>query len=174
MHAAIPERYYQRLGKRKALRAEDHFRDDPSFFPLAPKVRQVDWHGKYTAGSGVRNLHGAELSSIVLESGRVHWRPYRALVRQVHPRAGWRRIYSVKRMEHGCQSRRMVCTHTDARRTRWGPVDHRLVQPDHPSTIRNLQDLSSARAMLMKTNCATNSTAASTGLFMMMRRLPRP
>jgi hypothetical protein len=31
--------------------------DSQRFYPLTEKVRQVDFHGKYTAGSGQRHLH---------------------------------------------------------------------------------------------------------------------
>ena len=51
MYSAVPERYHKRLddAERHVLRT---ISDDASFYPLAPKVRQVDWHGMYTAGSG--------------------------------------------------------------------------------------------------------------------------
>lgn len=51
MFTAIPERYYRRLDNSKphVLRS---IADDASFFPVAEHVRQVDWHGRYTAGSG--------------------------------------------------------------------------------------------------------------------------
>ncbi|MEM8485441.1 MAG: PVC-type heme-binding CxxCH protein [Bacteroidota bacterium] len=52
LHAAIPEQYYQRLLENKKPYVLSSIADDASFFPIAPKVRQVDWHGKYTAGSG--------------------------------------------------------------------------------------------------------------------------
>ncbi len=51
MHSAIPERYHQRLDD-SSPHVLNTIADDASFFPLAPKVRQVDWHGLYTAGSG--------------------------------------------------------------------------------------------------------------------------
>ncbi|MFK7845104.1 MAG: PVC-type heme-binding CxxCH protein [Rhodothermales bacterium] len=52
MHSAIPERYYKRLKTDAKSHVLNTIADDASFFPIAPKVRQVDWHGKYTAGSG--------------------------------------------------------------------------------------------------------------------------
>ncbi len=52
MHSAVPERYYQRLKDDNRPHVLNSISDDNSFFPLAPKVRQVDWHGRYTAGSG--------------------------------------------------------------------------------------------------------------------------
>ena len=51
MHSAIPERFYQRIDDSKSHVLKT-VADDASFFPVASKVRQVDWHGLYTAGSG--------------------------------------------------------------------------------------------------------------------------
>ena len=51
MYSAVPERYYRRLDDSRQHVLQT-ISDDASFYPLAPKVRQVDWHGMYTAGSG--------------------------------------------------------------------------------------------------------------------------
>ena len=50
MFSAIPERFYSRLndGAAHVLRT---IADHPQFFPISSHVRQVDWHGLYTAGS---------------------------------------------------------------------------------------------------------------------------
>lgn len=52
MHSAIPARYYRRLQDDNRPHVLTTISDDNRFFPLAPNVRQVDWHGRYTAGSG--------------------------------------------------------------------------------------------------------------------------
>ena len=51
MYSAIPERFHQRIDDTKPHVLKS-IATDPSFFPLASHVRQVDWHGMYTAGSG--------------------------------------------------------------------------------------------------------------------------
>lgn len=51
MHSAIPERFYHRIDDSKphVLKTVS---DNAHFYPVTSKVRQVDWHGLYTAGSG--------------------------------------------------------------------------------------------------------------------------
>ena len=47
---------------------------DNRFFPITDKVRQVDWHGGFTAGGRACPLHRARLSPPVLEPDRVRRR----------------------------------------------------------------------------------------------------
>ncbi len=51
LFSAIPERYYRRFGGNRphVLRS---IADDARFYPVTDHVKQVDWHGRYTAGSG--------------------------------------------------------------------------------------------------------------------------
>ena len=47
----IPNRYYEAVSGWSAARLES-IATSESIFPITDKVRQVDWHGLYTAGSG--------------------------------------------------------------------------------------------------------------------------
>ena len=47
----IPNRYYEAVNGWSAARLES-IASSQNFYPITEKVRQVDWHGKYTAGSG--------------------------------------------------------------------------------------------------------------------------
>lgn len=47
----IPNRFYEAVKGWSANRMES-VADDQRFFPITDKVRQVDWHDKYTAGAG--------------------------------------------------------------------------------------------------------------------------
>ncbi|MEW6157764.1 MAG: PVC-type heme-binding CxxCH protein [Verrucomicrobiota bacterium] len=51
MYMPIPNRFYEAVNGWSASRLES-IADSQSFFPITDKVRQVDWHGRYTAGSG--------------------------------------------------------------------------------------------------------------------------
>jgi putative membrane-bound dehydrogenase-like protein len=51
MYMPIPNRYYEAVSRWSASRLES-IADSQAFFALTDKVRQVDWHGKYTAGAG--------------------------------------------------------------------------------------------------------------------------
>ncbi|HEV8542352.1 MAG TPA: PVC-type heme-binding CxxCH protein [Verrucomicrobiae bacterium] len=51
MYMPIPNRYYEQVNGWSASRLET-IADSQRFFPLTEKVRQVDYHGKYTAGAG--------------------------------------------------------------------------------------------------------------------------
>ncbi len=51
MYMPIPNRYYERVTGWSAGRLET-IADSQQFFPITEKVRQMDWHGKYTAGAG--------------------------------------------------------------------------------------------------------------------------
>jgi putative membrane-bound dehydrogenase-like protein len=51
MYMPIPNRYYEAVRGWSASRLET-IADSQEFFPITEKVRQVDWHGKYTAGAG--------------------------------------------------------------------------------------------------------------------------
>ena len=51
MYMPIPNRYYEKVLGWSAARLET-IADSQNFYPITEKVRQVDWHGKYTAGSG--------------------------------------------------------------------------------------------------------------------------
>lgn len=51
MYMPIPNRYYEAVNGWSASRLET-IADSQRMFPITPKVRQVDWHGRYTAGSG--------------------------------------------------------------------------------------------------------------------------
>jgi putative membrane-bound dehydrogenase-like protein len=47
----IPNRYYEAVSGWSAARMES-IADNQLYHPIAQNVRQVDWHGKYTAGAG--------------------------------------------------------------------------------------------------------------------------
>jgi len=51
MYMPIPNRYYEAVNGWSASRLET-IADSQRFYPLTDKVRQVDFHGRYTAGSG--------------------------------------------------------------------------------------------------------------------------
>ena len=51
MYMPIPNRYYEEVNGWSASRLES-IADSQRFYPITEKVRQVDWHGQYTAGSG--------------------------------------------------------------------------------------------------------------------------
>ncbi len=51
MYMPIPNRYYEAVNGWSASRLES-IADSQQFYPITEKVRQVDWHGKYTAGAG--------------------------------------------------------------------------------------------------------------------------
>jgi putative membrane-bound dehydrogenase-like protein len=51
MYMPIANRYYERVNGWSASRLET-IADSQRFFPLTEKVRQVDYHGRYTAGAG--------------------------------------------------------------------------------------------------------------------------
>ncbi|HAV65670.1 MAG TPA: hypothetical protein DCY13_25260 [Verrucomicrobiales bacterium] len=51
MYMPVPNRYYEAVNGWSAARLES-IATSQDFFPITDKVRQVDWHGKYTAGSG--------------------------------------------------------------------------------------------------------------------------
>ncbi|HAM73468.1 MAG TPA: glycosyl hydrolase [Verrucomicrobiales bacterium] len=51
MYMPIPNRFYESVNGWAAPRLET-IADDQSIRPITDKVRQVDWHGKYTAGAG--------------------------------------------------------------------------------------------------------------------------
>ena len=51
MYMPIPNRYYEAVGGWSSTRLET-IADSQRFYPLTDKVRQVDYHGKYTAGAG--------------------------------------------------------------------------------------------------------------------------
>lgn len=51
MYLPIPNRYYEGVRGWSASRLES-IADNQQFYPITDKVRQVDWHGKYTAGAG--------------------------------------------------------------------------------------------------------------------------
>ncbi len=50
-YMAIPNRYYEQVQGWSAARMET-IADDQRFYPITEKVRQVDVHGRYTAGAG--------------------------------------------------------------------------------------------------------------------------
>ncbi|HTI72225.1 MAG TPA: PVC-type heme-binding CxxCH protein [Candidatus Limnocylindria bacterium] len=51
MYMPIPNRYYEAVSGWSGTRLET-IADSQRFYPLTEKVRQVDYHGKYTAGAG--------------------------------------------------------------------------------------------------------------------------
>ena len=51
MYMPIPNRYYEAVNGWSAARLES-IADSQHFFPITDKIRQVDWHGSYTAGAG--------------------------------------------------------------------------------------------------------------------------
>jgi putative membrane-bound dehydrogenase-like protein len=51
MYMPIPNRFYEQVNGWSAARLES-IADSQRFYPLTDKVRQVDQHGRYTAGSG--------------------------------------------------------------------------------------------------------------------------
>ncbi|MBI3416441.1 MAG: c-type cytochrome [Verrucomicrobia bacterium] len=50
-YMAIPNRFYEAVSGWSAARMET-IADSQQFYPITEKVRQVDWHNKYTAGAG--------------------------------------------------------------------------------------------------------------------------
>ena len=51
MYMPIPNRYYEAVNGWSAARLET-IADSQRYYPITEKVRQVDFHGRYTAGSG--------------------------------------------------------------------------------------------------------------------------
>ena len=51
MYMPIPNRYYEAVNGWSAARLES-IATSENIYPITDKVRQVDWHGAYTAGSG--------------------------------------------------------------------------------------------------------------------------
>jgi putative membrane-bound dehydrogenase-like protein len=51
MYMPIPNRYYEAVNGWSASRLET-IADSQRFYPLTEKIRQVDFHGRYTAGAG--------------------------------------------------------------------------------------------------------------------------
>ena len=51
MYMPIPNRYYEAVSGRAASRVES-IADSQLIFPITDRVRQVDWHGRYTAAAG--------------------------------------------------------------------------------------------------------------------------
>jgi putative membrane-bound dehydrogenase-like protein len=51
MYLPIPNRFYEAVSGWSAARLES-IADSPAFYPVTDKVRQVDAHGRYTAGAG--------------------------------------------------------------------------------------------------------------------------
>jgi len=51
MYLPMPNRYYEAVNGWSAARLES-IADSQRIYPITDKVRQVDWHGQYTAGSG--------------------------------------------------------------------------------------------------------------------------
>jgi len=51
MYLPMPNRYYEVVNGWSAARLES-IADSQRIYPITDKVRQVDWHGQYTAGSG--------------------------------------------------------------------------------------------------------------------------
>jgi putative membrane-bound dehydrogenase-like protein len=51
MYLPIPNRYYEAVNGWSSSRLET-IADSQRFYPITEKVRQVDYHGKYTAGAG--------------------------------------------------------------------------------------------------------------------------
>src|SRR5882724_3106392 len=51
MYMPIPNRYYEAVNGWSAARMET-IADSQRFYPITEKVRQVDFHGRYTAGAG--------------------------------------------------------------------------------------------------------------------------
>lgn len=51
MYLPIPNRYYEAVSGWSASRLET-IADSQLIFPITDQVRQVDWHGRYTAGAG--------------------------------------------------------------------------------------------------------------------------
>lgn len=51
MYMAVPNRYYEQVKGWSAARLES-IADSQNFYPITSKVRQVDWHDRYTAGAG--------------------------------------------------------------------------------------------------------------------------
>lgn len=51
MYLPIPNCYYEAVNGWSAARLES-IADSQNFYPITDKIRQVDWHEKYTAGSG--------------------------------------------------------------------------------------------------------------------------
>ncbi len=51
MYMPIPNRYYEAVNGWSAARLES-IADSQRFYPITGKVRQVDYHGRYTAGAG--------------------------------------------------------------------------------------------------------------------------
>ena len=51
MYMPIPNRYYEAVNGWSASRLES-IADNQRIYPITDKIRQVDWHDRYTAGSG--------------------------------------------------------------------------------------------------------------------------
>jgi uncharacterized protein len=51
VYLPIPNRYYERV-RGSSVRELQNIADSNRFFPVTDKVRQVDWHGGFTAGAG--------------------------------------------------------------------------------------------------------------------------
>ena len=68
VYLPIPNRYYETVrGWSPSVLA--NIADSNRFFPVTEKVRQVDWHGGFTAGAGPRPLHRPDLSRSTTGTG---------------------------------------------------------------------------------------------------------
>ena len=82
MHAAIPERYYERLGE-EGPHVLKTIADASNFYPITDRVRQVDQHGHYTSGAGYELYTARAFPKPYWNSTAFIGGPYGPFIRQV-------------------------------------------------------------------------------------------
>ncbi len=83
VYMPIPNRYYESVrGMSPAVLA--NIADSNRFFPITENVRQVDWHGGFTAGAGSALYTARTYPEAILEQDRLRRRADRAPRRDLH------------------------------------------------------------------------------------------
>ena len=91
VYMPIANRYYESVrGMSPSVLA--NIADSNRFFPITENVRQVDWHGGFTAGAGSALYTARTYPEAVLEQDRLRGRADRAPRRHVHPASPTARI----------------------------------------------------------------------------------
>ena len=127
VYLPIPNRYYEAVRGWSAVKLESIAASN-QFYPVTEQVRQVDYHGGFTAAAGHALYTARTYPPRVLELDRVRHGADRALGRHVHARQEGQRRGRLLWLEHARQRRRVDRSDrrgSGARRARLG---HRLVQ----------------------------------------------
>ena len=141
VYLPIPNRYYEAVRGWSAVKLESIAASN-SFYPVTERVRQVDYHGGFTAAAGHALYTARTYPAALLELDGVRHRADRAPGRHLHARPQGKRRRRLLRLEHARQRRRMDCADLRRSRARRERLGHRLVQlhrPAQPDAAR-LQD----------------------------------